>query len=55
MGPTFDFVGVNQVGIKRFAELLRDANHLSMLGLEDPEVVADAVDRVSGDALALAH
>ena len=50
-------VGAKRLGMKRFAELLRDAqNHpVPVPGLEDPEAVADAVDQVGDDMLALAH
>jgi uncharacterized protein YuzE len=50
-----EFVGAKRFGIKRFAELLRDAHHQPIPGLEDPEAVAHAVDQVSDDMLALAH
>lgn len=50
-----EFVGAKQFGIKRFAELLRDADHQPIPGLEHPEALADAVDQVSDDMLALAH
>jgi uncharacterized protein YuzE len=50
-----EFVGAKQFGIKRFAELLRDADHHPIPGLEDPVAIADAVDKVSEDMLALAH
>jgi len=50
-----EFVGAKQFGIKRFAELLRDTHYQPIPGLEDPEVLADVVDQVSDDMLALAH
>ena len=50
-----EFVGAKQFGIKRFAELLRDAQHRPIPGLEDPEALADAVDQAGQDILALAH
>jgi uncharacterized protein YuzE len=50
-----EFVGAKQFGIKRFAELLRGAEHKPIPGLQDPEAVAGAVDQASDDMLALAH
>jgi hypothetical protein len=50
-----EFVGAKQFGIKRFAELLRGVHHHPIPGIEDPEAVADVVDQVSEDMLALAH
>jgi uncharacterized protein YuzE len=50
-----EFVGAKQFGIKRFAELLRDAQNRADLGLENPEAVADAVEQIGDDMLALAH
>ena len=50
-----EFVGAKQFGIKRFAELLRDAQNRADLGLKNPEAVADAVEQIGDDMLALAH
>jgi len=50
-----EFVGARQFGIKRFAELLRGEHHHPIPGIEDPEAVADVVDQVIEDMLALAH
>jgi uncharacterized protein YuzE len=50
-----EFVGAKEFGIKRFAELLRDAVRGPIPGLEDPEAVANAVDQIGEDMLALAH
>ena len=50
-----EFVGARQFGIKRFAELLREAQHRPVPGLQNPEAVAEAVDQVGDDMLALAH
>ena len=50
-----EFVGAKQFGIKRFAELLRGVHHHPIPGIEDPEAVADVVDQVCEDMLALAH
>jgi len=50
-----EFVGAKQFGIKRFAELLRDAQNRADLGLENPEAVVDAVEQIGDDMLALAH
>jgi len=50
-----EFVGAKQFGIKHFAELLRGTHNRLFPGLENPEAVADAVDQVGDDMLALAH
>jgi uncharacterized protein YuzE len=50
-----EFVGVKQFGIKRFAELVRDAARGPIPGLEDPEAVANAVEHIGDDMLALAR
>lgn len=49
-----EFVGAKKFGIKRFAELLREAQN-PVPGLEIPEAVADAVEQIGDDMLALAH
>jgi uncharacterized protein YuzE len=50
-----EFVGAKQFGVKHFAELLRGAHNGLVSELENPEAVADAVDQVGDDMLALAH
>jgi uncharacterized protein YuzE len=49
-----EFVGAKQFGVKHFAELRGMHNHL-VSGFANPDAVADAVDQVGDDMLAIAH
>jgi uncharacterized protein YuzE len=50
-----EFVGAKQFGVRHFAELLRGSHNGLVPGLENREAVADVVDRVGDDMVALAH
>jgi len=50
-----EFVGARQFDVKRFAELLRGVRTGLVPGFDNSEAVADAVDRVRDDILALAQ